>query len=219
MAGNQDIRLFITVEQLMFREALLYQLLMHEEVDLVGESSTGVDTLERIGRCNANVLVIEEDLKDNDGLTVSEIALSRNPALAILLLVDSAISPSRLAIYLEAGIKSVVAKNQPVQELIKTLHYIKRGQVYVDTECYRPQATQVPAGARNVEMFHALSEREREVAQLMAQRVAVKAIADQLGVSYKTVHSYKDRILVKMGFERLPELVLFMKRFQNHLGL
>ena len=38
----------------------------------------------------------------------------------------------------------------------------------------------------------------------MSQRVAVRDIAEELGVSCKTVHSYKDRIFVKLGFERLP---------------
>ena len=51
----------------------------------------------------------------------------------------------------------------------------------------------------------------------MADRVAFKTIADRLGVSYKTVHSYKDRIFIKMGFERQPDLMLFMKRFRNNL--
>ncbi|WP_020408686.1 response regulator transcription factor [Hahella ganghwensis] len=216
MASESAIRLFMTVDKLLFRECLLYQLILQEEVDLVGESSSGVDTLSKLSGSGANVLIIEEDLKDNDGLTISEIALSQNPSLSIMLLVDSAISTKRLAIYLESGIKSVITKHQPVQEMIKALHYIKHGQVYVDADHYR-----LPSGAvsRNLEIFQSLSDREREVAQLMARRISVKSIAEQLGVSYKTVHSYKDRIFVKLGFERLPELVLFMKRFQNQLSL
>ncbi len=216
MVRSQGIRLFITVDKLLFRECLLYQLILQDEVDLVGESATGVDTLAKLSESGANVLIIEEDLKDNDGLTISEIALSQNPSLSIMLLVDSAISTNRLAIYLEAGIKSVITKHQPVQELIKALHYIKNGHVYVDADHYRPIPAVVEA---DLEVFNSLSEREREVAQLIAQRVSVKSIAEQLGVSYKTVHSYKDRIFVKMGFERLPELVLFMKRFQNQLSV
>jgi two-component system response regulator FimZ (fimbrial Z protein) len=49
----------------------------------------------------------------------------------------------------------------------------------------------------------------------MASRLPVRDIAGRLGVSCKTVHSYKDRIFVKLGFERLPELILFMQRHQH----
>lgn len=213
---RNDIRLFVTIDKRLYRDAILYQLLLEENIDLIGESATGVATLEQLATAKPQVLIIEEALQDNDGLTISEVALSRQPALSVLLLVERPVSPARLAIYLESGIKAVVAKTQPVQELIKTLHYIRNGQVYVDAEsCQTADATAAP----ELEAFHALSAREREVARLMAERVAFKAIADRLGVSYKTVHSYKDRIFIKMGFERQPDLMLFMKRFRNQIGL
>lgn len=215
MTGD-EIRLYVTIDKRLYRDAILYQLLLEENIDLVGESATGVGTLEQLATARPGVLIIEEALQDNDGLTITEVALSRHPSLSVLLLVERPVSPARLAIYLESGIKAVVAKTQPVQELIKTLHYIRNGQVYVDADsCQTPAVRTSP----ELDAFHALSAREREVARLMAERVAFKTIADRLGVSYKTVHSYKDRIFVKMGFERQPDLMLFMKRFRNQLGL
>ena len=211
---KDDIRLYVTIDKRLYRDAILYQLLLEENIDLVGESATGVDTLEQLPTVRPTVLIIEEALQDNDGLTIAEVALSNHPALSVLLLVERPVSPARLAIYLESGIKTVVAKTQSVQELIRSLHYIRNGQVYVDEDsCQAPANTTSP----DLEAFHALSAREREVARLMADRVAFKTIADRLGVSYKTVHSYKDRIFIKMGFERQPDLMLFMKRFRNNL--
>lgn len=212
-----DLRLFVTVDKRLYRDALLYQLLLEDDIDLVGESATGVSTLDQLAKAHADVLLIEEALPDNDGLTISEVALSQHPTLRILLLVDQPVSPNRLAIYLDAGIKAVIAKTRPVQELVRALGYIRHGQVYVDAASYVPAAND--ARPPELDAFRSLSSREREVARLMAQRIAVKTIAEQLGVSYKTVHSYKDRIFVKMGFERLPDLMLFMKRFRNRLDL
>ena len=213
---NPDLlRLYVTMDKRLHRDALLYQLLLEDTIDLVGESSTGVDTLSQLPTANPGVLVIEEALSDNDGLTISEVALSRHPSLRILLLVDRPVSPARLAIYLDAGIKAVIAKTQPVQELIRTLAYIRHGQVYVDAASYTPGAND--NRSKELDAFDSLSSREREVARLLAERIAVKTIAERLGVSHKTVHSYKDRIFNKMGFERLPDLMLFMKRFRNRM--
>ncbi len=210
MVGQRKIRLYVTVGQRMLRDSLLFQLLLNDDVELVGESETGVDTLNRLSATRPGVLLIEENLQDNDGLTIAESALSLQPSLSVLLISDTPVSTGRLAIYLEAGIKAVVSKHQPVQELMKTLLYIRNGQVYVSARNRGAEDTPTALAA-----YRALSGREREVAHLMASRVPVRDIAEQLGVSCKTVHSYKDRIFVKLGFERLPELILFMHRHQH----
>ncbi|WP_227714711.1 MULTISPECIES: response regulator transcription factor [unclassified Marinobacter] len=208
--SNRKLRLYVTIGQRLFRDSLLFQLLLHNEIDLVGESESGIDTLKNLESARPGVLIIEENLPDNDGLTIAEHALSEHPTIAVLLISDTPVNANRLAIYLEAGIKAVVSKHQPIQDLVKTLFYIRNGQVYVGA-WQKPDAPS--QGMLNA--YNALSGREREVARLIASRTPIKDIAEQLGVSCKTVHSYKDRIFVKLGFERLPELILFMKRHHN----
>lgn len=207
ITDKRRMRLYVTMSQRLTRDSLLHQLLLLDDIDLVGESDTGIDTLNRLADAQPGVLIIEESLVDNDGLTIAENALSLSPSLSILLICETPVNPGRLAIYLESGIKAVISKHQPIQDLIKTLYYIRNGQVYVSS-------LQTPDAETSslMDAYHALSGREREVAQLIARRVPMKEIAEQLEVSCKTVHSYKDRIFVKLGFERLPELILFIKR-------
>lgn len=210
LTSNRRVRLYVTMDQRLVRDSLLFQLLLHDDIDLVGESETGIETLSRLPLTRPGILIIEENLRDNDGLTIAENALNLMPSLSVMLVTDTPVSAGRLAIYLESGIKAVVSKHQPIQDLVKTLYYIRNGQVYVS-----PWQQPDIEAQELLNSYHALSGREREVAQLMASRVPIKDIAEQLGVSCKTVHSYKDRIFVKLGFERLPELILFMKRHQN----
>ena len=195
----------------LYRDALLFELINQEDIDLVGESSSGAKTIDLLEPCAPSTLIIEEDLTDNDGLTISEMALIQNPSLTIILIVDSVISRKRLAIYLDAGIKSVISKTQSIQDLSKALNYTRSGQVYIDAERFRATQRDRPV---NIERFHSLSDREQEVAMLIAERIPVMKIAEQLGVSHKTIHTYKERILIKFGFRRLPELILFMTRLK-----
>lgn len=81
----------------------------------------------------------------------------------VLLISDTPVSNGRMAIYLEAGIKAVGSKDQPIQELIKTPLYIRNGQVYISN--WRQESEPAAMFA-----YQALSGREREVAQLMASR-------------------------------------------------
>lgn len=212
MSRPNSVRLFMTVDKLMYREALLFQLLNLPEIDFVGESSGGAETLQALDAAQPDLLIIEENLEDNDGLTISEIALSKMPSLVIILLVESDISQQRLSIYLEAGIKSVIPLSHPVQQLIKAIEYVGKGQFYVDSTNFSSTQSSKPL---DVDAFYALSVREQEVAKMMADRLAIKTIAEQLGLSHKTIHTYKERILVKMGFEKVPELLLFMHRLQH----
>lgn len=209
-ATSSVTRIFFTMNNLLYREALVYQALQQDDLLIVGESETGVETLSLLASTGADLLVIEEDLTDNDGLTVAELALARQPSLNILLLVNAHVSQQRLAIYLESGIKSVVTLHQPLQAFMKALNYVRRGQVFVGADVYPAKVS-----ACQLHLLDALSDREKEVALMLARRIEIKSIADHLGVSYKTVHSYKDRIFVKMGFERLPELILFMNRIRR----
>lgn len=214
----------MTLEQRLYRDALLMELAYLKDIDLVGESSSGKDTLKYLALTKPTSLIIEENLQDMDGLTIAEIALSKHPSLSIVLLVDQDIPKQRLAIYLDSGIKSVVSKQQSMIDLVQALNYTRNGQVYVDVGRFRPlqkSTNHLMEGidSINVETFLSLSEREQEVAKYIAEHMPVKQIAITLGLSDKTVHTYKERILIKLGFERLPELIVFMKRLKFQLAL
>lgn len=71
-SGQRRLRLYVTMGQRLLRDSLLFQILLHDEVELVGESETGVATLNRLKRATPSVLLIEENLQDNDGLTIAE---------------------------------------------------------------------------------------------------------------------------------------------------
>jgi|GEM_PF-355698 len=213
---ENNIRLFLTITQRIYRDVLLHELINQEDVDLVGESSSGSETLCLLSACSPTTLIIEENLLDNDGLTISELALEQNPSLTIILLVDSDINRNRLSIYLDSGIKSVVSKTQAIYDLSRALNYTRTGQVYIDAERYRlvPGRATLKESVCAAEKLNLLSEREQEVAMLIAQRMPVMEIAAQLGVSYKTIYTHKERILTKLDFRRLPELILLIKRLK-----
>lgn len=219
MQGLQQdkILLFLTINQRLFRDAVLFDLLQQKDIEFAGESSFGAETLERLEACGAKSLIIEENLPDIDGLTISEMALSRNPALSIILLVDQPIGQHRHAIYFDAGIKSVVSKTQSIQLLTEAIFYTRGGQRYVNVDMVNVPGTMKTDQQRmlqnaDIDKYSSLSEREQEVAYHIAKLTPLSEIATQLNISNKTIHTYKERIFVKLGIQRLPELVVYMKR-------
>mgnify|MGYP001286087130 CR=1 FL=1 len=72
MNPQRRLRLFATVSHRLFRDGLLFQILHNEDIELVGESETGVETLQRLAAVRPGVLLIEENLKDNDEYRILE---------------------------------------------------------------------------------------------------------------------------------------------------
>ncbi|WP_144391774.1 response regulator transcription factor [Pleionea sediminis] len=216
MSPLSKSRLFVTIDKLLYREALMYQLLLQPDIEIVGESSRGAETISEIESSKASILVIEESLIDNDGLTVSEALLKCHPALLIILLVDKEISQRRLLIYQDAGIKSVVSKSQSFKDILNAIYRVQSGLFFNSSEEFQKYQVNIE---KDQCKFQELSKREQEVAKLIAQRVAVKEIASLLGVASKTVHTYKERVFAKMDIERLPELMLFMHRYSRKIAM
>ena len=101
-------------------------------------------------------------------------------------------------------------KNEAMDDLVAAIEAVLRGERYVS-----PAArSAAPAGAqRSVEVDKgALSDREREVLRLLATGLRTKEIAERLGISAKTVETYRSRIMVKLGIDNLPGLVKFAIR-------
>lgn len=207
-------RLFVTIAAPLYREALLQYLLQQDDWDLCGECSQGLPTLDALPGCQASLLLIEESLPDQDGLSIAEEALLQDPRLSVLLLVDQYIPERRLRLYLQAGIRSVISKTQSLQALQRALLCISQGQLYVDPAVCTP-----PRDAVQTLPWQSLSQREQQVARFLAQRLEAKQIAERMGLSYKTVHSYKDRILQKLGLERPSELLLILQRQKQEWDL
>ena len=111
---------------------------------------------------------------------------------------------------LEAGASAYVLKNEAIDDLVDAIHAALRGERFVS-----PAVDQaVPAAsARSAELDkRALSERELDVLRLLSEGLRTKDIADILGISAKTVETYRSRIMLKLGIDNLPGLVKFAIR-------
>lgn len=106
---------------------------------------------------------------------------------------------------LDAGADAYVLKNDASAELVAAIHAVLRDESYVSPTT-RDQAPSQPQ--RSVELdIETLTPREREVFRLLALGRRPKEIAATLGISVKTVETYRGRLLLKLGVANLAQLV------------
>lgn len=213
MGDDGITTLHLTVSKLLFREALMLQLIKLPNIRVVGESSHGAEALRVLSVAPAEILFIEEELEDNDGLTIAETARTKFPWLNVLLVVEKPVRQSRMAVYLESGVRAVVPKTAAMKEMLKALTYVSYGQTYIDPDMHWKHP--LNSDRKSVNAMSKLSEREQEVARQLAQNRSIKSIALDLGVSQKTVHTYKDRILIKLEIGGFTELLVYLNRIRQ----
>jgi DNA-binding NarL/FixJ family response regulator len=110
----------------------------------------------------------------------------------------------------EAGASAYVLKNEAIDQLVDAIKAILRGEAFLGPAVVRRDAV---VGLRSAQLDKdALSARELDVLRLLAEGKRTKDIANLLGVSPKTVETYRSRLMHKLGIDNVPGLVRFAVR-------
>ena len=112
--------------------------------------------------------------------------------------------PAFAARALKAGARGYVSKGAAVDELVAAVRKVSEGGVYVDREI----AAQIAANpGLTDDPLQALNLREVEILRLLGQGKSLTAIAESLGIAYKTVANNCSQMKVKLGVERTADLI------------
>jgi DNA-binding NarL/FixJ family response regulator len=111
---------------------------------------------------------------------------------------------------LAAGAAGYVLKNEAGADLVKAIMTVLRGETFVSPAL---QASQLSESGPAVDRPRAkLTSREREVLSLLAQGQRTREIAELLGISARTVETYRSRLMMKLGIDNLAGLIKFAIR-------
>lgn len=192
------------------------------DVLVIGEASNGVEAVQAVARATPDVVVMDLDMAGGDGETATRAlaALHRPPGAppVRVLILSMHAEEERLIPLLEAGASGYLAKDAAERELVDAIRAVAAGEVYVRPHVARLLAASVrQRSARDParEQYDTLSEREQTVVRLTAEGYGGTEIGQQLGISAKTVDTYKQRVEAKLGLTHRTDYV----RFALALGL
>ncbi|WP_233871035.1 response regulator transcription factor [Paraburkholderia adhaesiva] len=172
---------------------------LHTEYELVGESGDGEEGLRMVQSLKPDLVILDLELPKLDGLSVIRGVRSTQPDTRILVL--SAKPELVMANHTRmAGANGYVSKSRGVEELCSVVKAVLLGY-----DCFPAGSC---GGGRDVAL-NGLSPREVEVLQYLARGMSNKGIAARLGLSDKTISTYKTRVLDKLGVSSLAALIEF----------
>jgi two-component system response regulator NreC len=206
------IRVLLVDDHAVLRAGLKALLNAEPDIEVVGEAADGQVAIEAAHRAQPDVIVMDIQMPRLSGLEATR-ALRANGSTSKVLILTMHAESQYLLPLLEAGGSGYVLNSGADTELIEAIRTVYRGEVFL-----YPAATKLlvdgylDRSAREGDPFDGLTEREREVLKLVAEGYSGTEIAERLIISPKTVDTYRERIMQKLGLRHRYELVRYALR-------
>lgn len=206
-------RLVIADDHALFREGLRLLLEQSGEFTIVGEASNGLEAIELAARLQPDVIVMDISMPGVDGLEAARRIRDAGSVPILFLTVHD--TDNYFFGALEAGASGYVLKDSVGADLLAALRIISQGGVYLSPSVAKrlveDYLRRVSSGEER-KTYDTLSNREREVLQLIGDGLTNQEIADKLVVSINTVQTHRLHIMEKLNLHSRAELMKFAVR-------
>jgi len=213
MADQPAIRVLLVDDHQMVRQGLLYFLSAQEGIEVVGQAENGLQAVTMVEETRPDVVLMDLAMPEMDGLEALRRIKADHADIEVLVL-TSFVDDEKVLAAIEHGASGYLMKDIKPGELARAIRAAARGEVYLHPEAARHLAqAQYPGASDREEPSPAiLTEREREVLELVARGLSNQDIADTLTITLKTVKTHVSNILHKLGLESRVQAALYALR-------
>ncbi len=194
-------RIFLLDDHEVVRRGIAALLSTEAGFQIVGEASTAAEALRRIAATRPDVAVLDARLPDGSGIDVCREVRSRFPQTRCLIL-TSYDDDQALFGAVMAGASGYVLKEVRGNYLIDAVRQVSAGRSLLDPAITQRVLDRVRSGQQLDPRLRDLTEREREVLDLIADGLTNREIGERLFLAEKTVKNYVSRVLAKLDLQR-----------------
>lgn len=212
---DTPIRILVIDDDDLFREGLAVLFARDANLKIVGRASTGADGAMKARRLQPDVVLTELRLPDMDGAALARTIRSDAPNARVAIMTKRFSRPE-LMNAISAGVRGYITKDVKIPTLVEAIHHVARGEYYIPQES-SPLLLEELA-ARNgtaldreatAEDRAKVTDREREVLQLLVQGATNRDIASKLTITENTVKVHLRNILDKLHLRNRQQAAAF----------
>lgn len=196
----KPIRVLIADDHQLFREGLAALLMVAPETEVVGQAGTGGQAIEQMELATPDVVLMDIQMPQMNGIEATRRILADHPDVGVIMLTMLEDDDSLFAAMV-AGARGYILKGADKAEVLRTVTAVAAGQALFGPAIARRLNSLFQRGSTSgtaVTAFPDLTEREREVLELIARGLSNGEIADRLHISGKTVSNHISNIFNKL---------------------
>lgn len=205
------IRVLIVDDHTIVRTGLRALINGEAGMDLVGEATCGEEALKMAQDLRPDVMVLDLNLPDLDGIQVTRLLKSEQPNIRVLILTvheDEAL----LREAIRAGASGYIIKHAAEAELISAIHSVEIGDIYVHPKMIRALLAEPDLPKTTIASpAEILTPREMDVLRLIVQGYTNRQVAEELSLSVRTVEGHRGNLTEKLGLHSRVELVRYAR--------
>lgn len=196
------LKILLVDDHPLFREGLKYRLSLEPSITQIQEASSGQQALATLAKEAFDVVVMDINMPDGDGMYVLELMRERGIDAKVLML-SMHDNKEYINAAMRNGANGYILKDVAGSELIDALKQVAQGKLYFSREVSSILSSQLQ------EQKPEITPREQLVLRLIAKGLADKRIANELDISNRTVETHKRNIKKKLGIDSSLALVRY----------
>ncbi|CAG0942519.1 Oxygen regulatory protein NreC [Anaerolineae bacterium] len=205
------IRVLVCDDHTILRDGIKLLLNSQPDMEVVGEAVDGREAVEQARTLKPDVIIMDIAMPGLNGLEATK-QIRRDDPNARVLVLTMYESDEYVSRMLEAGVLGYVLKKAAGSELVHAIRAIHQGEAFlypsITKRLVEDYLRRVETGQER-DSFNGLTEREREVLQLVAEGHPNRNIAEILNVSIRTVQNHRAHIMEKLGMHDRGELIKY----------
>ncbi|HOK51559.1 MAG TPA: response regulator transcription factor [Bacteroidales bacterium] len=209
MDPDRLIRIVLADDHTLFRNGLKLLLLNNSDMQVVGEASDGNELLALLTKVPCDVVLMDIEMPGLNGFDATQIIAKQYPHTRVI----------SLSMYgeeeyyyrmIEAGARGFLLKSSEINEVSEAIRRVAKGETYFSSEILYNVVKNIQTVVSKVDnaLIH-LSQREKEVLELICRGMSNQEIADQLFISKRTVEKHRANLLAKTNTKNTAQLVMF----------
>ncbi|HEY8537002.1 MAG TPA: response regulator transcription factor [Vicinamibacterales bacterium] len=208
-----SIRVILVDDHALVRQGFRRILEDDPEINVVGEAGNGLDGVALVKKLDPDVVVMDMSMPEMNGLHATMEMVKQRPSTKVLIL--SMYSDEQyVRNALDAGARGYILKNAIENDLVRAVKAVAAGERYLSPELSGALIDAIRNGTfdRSSDPYDRLTQREKQVLQLIAHGKSNKEIAVMLDLSVNTVAVHRANLMSALGVHKTAELVLFAVR-------
>jgi two-component system, NarL family, response regulator NreC len=208
------VRVLLADDHGIVRRGLHYLLERSPEFQVVGEASDGREAVKMSEELSPDVVVMDIAMPNLNGIEATAQILKKNPAVGVIILSMHS-DEAYLVRALSAGAKGYLLKDSAEADLIRAVQAVSEGRPFFSPAIAETLLEDYMRRLKQhnlTDSYDLLTDREKEVLQLLAEGKSNKEVATLLDLSLYTIETHRSNLMQKLGLHNTAEIVLYAVR-------